>query len=95
MEPTQIIEEKFEVHKIVLPERTLEKNCAQIEVPRERVPQLTAEQISEVLQFREETVDDAEQIGEVPQIREETIEIVINTVQEWISETKISRQGSV
>ena len=43
VDPTQIIVEKFEEHKIVLPERILEKNCAQIEVPRERVQQLTVD----------------------------------------------------
>ena len=33
VEPTQNVEENFEVHKIVLPERIQEKNCAQIGVP--------------------------------------------------------------
>ena len=33
------MEEKFEVHKIVLPERILENDWVQIEVPRVPVPQ--------------------------------------------------------
>ena len=56
VEPTQIREGKFEVYKIVLPERILEKNCTQIEVRRERVLQWTAEQIGDAPPIREETV---------------------------------------
>ena len=45
VKPTQIMEEEFEVHKIVL-ERVLETFEAVTLVPRERVQQLTGEQIS-------------------------------------------------
>ena len=79
------MEEEFEVLKIVLPERILETVEAVVLVSRERVQQLTAEQIGNVPQFREETVDEisqvpreraqqwtAEQNGEVHQFREKT-----------------------
>ena len=39
--------------KIVLPERILETDCAQIEVPRFPLPQGTAEKIGDVLQVRD------------------------------------------
>ena len=58
VDPTQIMEGKFEVNKIVFLERILENDCAQIEVPREREQQLTAEQIGDVPQFRKETVEE-------------------------------------
>lgn len=47
------MEEDFEVHKIVLPE----KICAQKVLPRERVQLLTAEQLRDVPQVRGETVE--------------------------------------
>ena len=85
VELTQIMEEEFEVLKIVLQERILETVEAVVLVSRERVQQLTAEQIGNVPQFREETVDEisqvpreraqqwtAEQNGELHQFREKT-----------------------
>ena len=48
VKPTQIMEEEFEVHKNVLPERILETFEAVTLVPREQVQQLTAEQFGEV-----------------------------------------------
>ena len=51
------MEEESEVHKIVLPERILETVEAVTLVPRERVQQLTAEQIGDVPKIREETVE--------------------------------------
>ena len=65
--------------------------CAQYEVPRARVQQLTAEQIWEVPQFREETVDEAmmvrrarlekltaELVEDVHQIRGETVSLDVS-----------------
>ena len=65
---------------------------------RRSTEQLSAEQIGDVPQFREETVDEislvprkrvqqltAEQIGDVPRIREDTVETVKKTIQEGIS----------
>ena len=74
-------EEKFEVHKIVLPERILEKDCAQIGVPREDFQVLPRSasrivhrslrcQCWSVLQQRI-----AEQFEGAPQHPEETVEM--------------------
>ena len=73
-------DKKFEVHKIVLPERILEKDCAQIGVPRERVQQRSAEKeiLADLWRIFQEHISDRTQIVEVPmpQIAKETVEAV-------------------
>ena len=68
------------MHKIVLPERILEKDCAQIGVPRERAQQRSAEkEILEMVEnFHQERISERTQIVEVPmpQIAKETLGVV-------------------
>ena len=76
----RVSEEKFEMHKIAHPERILEKDSAQIGVPRVRVQQRRAEQeILEIFEnFPLERISERTQIvdGPVPQIAKETPGVV-------------------